>query len=523
MNPPLNWIRIPTLVFSMACLMPGGLRAELQLLDASQPYGGHTHAEWAEAWSRWLFSIPVGTRHPRTERTGVAQAEGQSGPVWFLAGSPSQAGVQPQHILVPEGRILVVPIDGVSVLNRNPMDPQAEASLRELYASWPTNAVQCRLDGVNRTNLSSYQVATPIYHDVRIAGTGTPAEVAGLGMTWGTFLSIAPPAPGRHSLTLISGSPGPSTRSVTYEIDVVPGLPAISVLPPAQNGNTELRWPATADGFALQESPSLLAGPWTPVAATLETNEGGIRATLPMPGTNGFVRLHREARQGLVAHEWFATDLPGNDGSLTLNSGGVGFTGPWRLGGFNVSGSANFAVDPTSLGTGGAGPSGGRVRATSAGAISGVQRTLAQPLRPVAGGRDVFYLSFRIQPDGVLGAGAFNGFFGLTFNDELFVGKPGGGALNEWVIEQRGGTNPVNSGRRVASGQTDLLVLKLDFRLPRRVFLWVNPATDDVEPARADAVHTAVPASISTLGLYSTGAFSFDDLRVGEAYADVVP
>ena len=27
-----------------------------------------------------------------------------------------------------------------------------------------------------------------------------------------------------------------------------------------------------------------------------------------------------------------------------------------------------------------------------------------------------------------------------------------------------------------AVGQTDLLVLKLDFRLPRRVFLWVNPA-----------------------------------------------
>jgi hypothetical protein len=523
MNPPLNWIRIPTLVFSMACLLPGGLRAELQLLDASQPYGGRTHAEWAEAWSRWLASIPVGPRHPQTERTGVAQAEGQSGPVWFLAGPPSQAGAPARHILVPEGRIVMVPIDGVSALNRIPMDPQGEAYIRGLYTNRLNNAVQCRLDGVTRTDLSAYEVATPLYHDVTIAGTGTPPEVAGPGMTWGTFLPIAPPVPGRHALTLTSTSPGQPTRSVTYEIDVVPGLPGISALPSAQNGGMAVRWPATAGGFVLQESAPLLSGPWTPVAATLETNAVGIRATLPTPGANGFVRLHRAAQAGLVAHEWFATDLPGNYASLTLNSGGVGFTGPWRQGGFNVSGSANFAVDATSLVAGGAGPSGGRVRASTVGAISGVQRTLAQPLRAVAGSREVFYLSFRIRPDGVLGAGAFNGFLGLTFNDELFVGKPGGGALNEWVIEQRGGTNPVNSGRRVASGQTDLLVLKLDFRLPRRVFLWVNPAADDVEPARADAVHTALPATISALGLYSTGAFSFDDLRVGEAYADVVP
>ncbi len=522
MNPPLNWIRIPALVCSMACLLPGGLRAELQLLDASQPYGGRTHVEWAEAWSRWLYSIPAGPRHPQTERTGVAQAEEQSGPVWFLAGPPSQSGAPPRHILVPEGRILVVPIDGVSALNRVPMDPEAATYIRGLYANRLTNLVQCRLDGLSRTDLAAYEVATPLYHDVAIARTGMPPEMAGPGMTWGTFLPIAPPAPGRHTLTLTSSSPGQAARSVTYEIDVVPGVPRLSVLPPALNGTMGVHWPATADGFVLQESLSALTGPWIPIAATLETNEVEIRAMLPTQGTNGFLRLHRAAQAGLVVHESLATDQTGNVASFIQNAGGVGFSGPWRQGGFKVSGSANFAVDATSLVAGGVDPSGGRARVAAAGAISGVQRSLAQPLRAIAGGRQVHYMSFRIRPDGVLGAGAFNGFFGLTFNDELFVGKPGGGALNEWVIEQRGGTNPVNSGRTVASGQTTLLVLKLDFRLPRRVFLWVNPATDDVEPEKADAVHTALPATISALGLYSTGAFSFDDLRVGEAYADVV-
>jgi hypothetical protein len=493
----------------------------MQLLDPSQPYGGKPQVEWAEAWTRWIYSIPAGARHPQTERTGVAQAQGQSGPVWFLAGPPPQTTAPVRHILVPEGRILVVPIDGVSALNRVPGDSQAGKYILGLYTNRLTNSVECRLDGVTWTNLSPYEVATPLYNGVTIAGTGVPQEVAGPGMTWGTFLPIAPPAPGRHKLTLTSRTPGQLVSSVTYEIDVVPGLPVVSAGQTPSGPGLDVRWPASARGYALQESPSLSTGPWTPVLAAQETNDTHIRATLPTSGTAGFVRLHRPARAGLVAHESFATDLPGNDGSLVLNSGGTGFLGPWRQGGFNVAGSANFLVDPTSLVAAALEPAGGRVRATSVGAISGVQRTLSLPLRDGSDGPSVMYLSCRIRPDGVLGAGAFNGFFGLTLNDELFVGKPGGGSLDEWVIEQRGGTNPVNSGRKVRVGQTDLLVLKLDFRLPRRVFLWVNPPAGELEPALADAVHTALPTTVSALGLYSTGAFSCDDLRLGESYADV--
>lgn len=45
---------------------------------------------------------------------------------------------------------------------------------------------------------SPYEVATTLYDGVTVAGTGVPPEVAGPGMTWGTFLPIAPPAPGQH-------------------------------------------------------------------------------------------------------------------------------------------------------------------------------------------------------------------------------------------------------------------------------------------------------------------------------------
>lgn len=86
-----------------------------------------------------------------------------------------------------------------------------------------------------------------------------------------------------------------------------------------------------------------------------------------------------------------------------------------------LSGSANFLVDPTSLVAGALEPAGGRVRATSVGAISGVQRTLS--LLGWNGRSGVMYLSCRIRPDGTLGAGAFNGFFGLTLNDQVVRGK----------------------------------------------------------------------------------------------------
>ena len=46
---------------------------------------GVTYGEWTAKWWQWLLSIP-GPVNPNLDTTGANCAQGQSGPVWFLAG-----------------------------------------------------------------------------------------------------------------------------------------------------------------------------------------------------------------------------------------------------------------------------------------------------------------------------------------------------------------------------------------------------------------------------------------------------
>jgi hypothetical protein len=85
---------------------------------------------------------------------------------------------------------------------------------------------------------------------------------------------------------------------------------------------------------------------------------------------------------------------------------GVGFSGPWAQGGFNAFASGYiqnpYSLSYPSLVAG----SGGSVSGDAFAAINGAIRDLAQPVG--ADGTTV-YLSFLVQPNGVLSQGLFNG------------------------------------------------------------------------------------------------------------------
>jgi hypothetical protein len=224
------------------------------------------------------------------------------------------------------------------------------------------------------------------------------------------------------------------------------------------------------------------------------------------------------ARASQVAYEGFSPSFP------IYANGGTGFNGPWTQGGFNVSGSGYTPVED-SLCVAKLPTSGGSVSGPAFSAINGAVRDLASPL-----GQDntTVYLSFLVQPQGTLHAGVFRGFFGLTLNgslgSELFVGKPGGGADDQYVLEARGGAFQVPSGTSAVVGRTTLLVVRADFRPGKDVFtLYVNPRLRDPEPS-SGAVEADLDLGLVTrVGLYSTGAFAVDEVRIGTTYADVVP
>ena len=217
-----------------------------------------------------------------------------------------------------------------------------------------------------------------------------------------------------------------------------------------------------------------------------------------------------------IAHEGFTPSFP------IYANGGTGFAGPWKQGGFNAFASGYVPLQ-RSLCHARLRSEGGSVSGAAFGAINGAVRDLAQPL-----GAGTVYMSFLIQAQGTLHEGIFNGFFGLTLNgslgNDLFIGKPGGGAVAQYVLEHRGGFGQVLSNASAATGRTTLLVLKAELLPGNDLFtLYVDPAVGRPEPSSGVVKADLDLGTVARIGIYSSGAFAVDEVRIATSYAEVLP
>lgn len=233
----------------------------------------------------------------------------------------------------------------------------------------------------------------------------------------------------------------------------------------------------------------------------------------------------QRASAELISYEPFAY---AGDGDLIGGSGGQGWSGVWIAGGFNASGGTNFDRAPGSLDSQPLLTAGNRVTTLAQNSITGVQRNFQQSIG--AGDTVTRYLSVLLRPEGALGIGQFNGFFGLYLDgngatgDDLFIGKGGGGDLNHWVVETRGGSGQVASAAAPVVNQTALLVLKAQFTPGNEIFtLYVDPVPGQPEPTSGIVKNDLNIGNVSGVVLYSTGGFSADEIRWGQTYADVTP
>ncbi|WP_252850838.1 PEP-CTERM sorting domain-containing protein [Aeoliella straminimaris] len=213
------------------------------------------------------------------------------------------------------------------------------------------------------------------------------------------------------------------------------------------------------------------------------------------------------------------------DASLASQSGGgsFGFSQPWTLGGLDlpqhVIGSSSLSHPVAALATSG---NHAVVRNVSPSGFTTARRTLGQQLGAAGSQR---YLSLLLRPEGQLGAGDSGGYFGLELvssGTALFVGKP---SINEYVLEDIGGTEQYSSGVAAITNEPVLLVLRADFETGNDSFrLYVNPLPGQSEPLVPDAMKADSDVGIvAQIGLFSTGTFSFDEIRIGESFADVTP
>ena len=69
----------------------------------ARPYG-LSYAEWGAQWWRWAYSFPV-AQFPPLQSGELDCSAGQSGPVWFLAGTVGQGPVT-RSCTIPTGKAL---------------------------------------------------------------------------------------------------------------------------------------------------------------------------------------------------------------------------------------------------------------------------------------------------------------------------------------------------------------------------------------------------------------------------------
>jgi len=215
-----------------------------------------------------------------------------------------------------------------------------------------------------------------------------------------------------------------------------------------------------------------------------------------------------------LVYEGFTPSFP------VFANGGFGFNGPWTgsalYGSFTPGeGSLCYSRLQSNPGSISASPMNG------AQTVAFAQRNLAAPL-----GTDntTVYLSFLIEPSGTLSTQ--DEYYGIDFGG-LFIGKPGMGAMQQYVIETYGGAGQVPSGKSATPGRLALLVVKAHFLPGNDQFtLYVDPTPGQPEPAtgvtKAD-LDVGLVTAVDIWSVTFSSSVTIDEIRIGTTYADVVP
>jgi hypothetical protein len=190
----------------------------------SQPYG-LTYGEWTAKWWQWAHSIPT-ANNPTLDQTGkdCAQAQNQTGSVWFLAGTG--AGSAERTCTIPAGKAILLPIiNALGVRDAGETKEELVAAAKESIDKVTT--LDASVDGTPLQNLSNYRIQSPFFNDTLPKDNilGDP-EGTYLAIADGYWLFLEPLSPGQHEIRLHGAiieptSPTPSFETaVTYHLTI---------------------------------------------------------------------------------------------------------------------------------------------------------------------------------------------------------------------------------------------------------------------------------------------------------------
>jgi hypothetical protein len=123
-----------------------------------------TYADWTARWWQWAYSIPE-DRNPVADETGQNCDEGQSGPVWFLAGT--FGGLNERVCTIPAGKSILFPVMNAACSKLEYPELQTESELRNcaISSNEGVTELMVTIDGqaISEQQLRSYRVQSPLF------------------------------------------------------------------------------------------------------------------------------------------------------------------------------------------------------------------------------------------------------------------------------------------------------------------------------------------------------------------------
>ncbi len=198
---------------------------------------GLSYAEWGAQWWRWAYSFPA-DQFPPLQSGELDCGLGQSGSVWFLAGTVGQGPVT-RSCTIPTGKALFFPI--ITYLNDYPCpDPNFQPPPGETLEEFLTEGARAIIDlvtqlevvvdGQHLNDLFSYRTTSRLF-----TFTADPSLVAfdpcvtgteQYGVTDGYWILLRPLPPGQHTVffraVIDFGGGNTFEVQVTYNLTIAP-------------------------------------------------------------------------------------------------------------------------------------------------------------------------------------------------------------------------------------------------------------------------------------------------------------
>jgi hypothetical protein len=182
----------------------------------SAPFG-IPYEKWQAKFWQWKFSVPT-AQNPRDNYTPEKCANGQHGPVWFLAELLS--GTQQRTCTIPAGKSLLAAVldgqcDRSDPTLHNDQDVRKCATEGQDYG-----VVSATLDGVKIQGLDQYKTDSGFYN-LTVPADNIFKEPAGIYRSFsnGIFVFLQPLHTGTHDLHLTASVTNPIKPQYNYAAD----------------------------------------------------------------------------------------------------------------------------------------------------------------------------------------------------------------------------------------------------------------------------------------------------------------